>query len=342
MSKKLFYLFILLSFQSLSSTLFIGNGGELFEIDSKLVLRDFAEYNLFNQPHFECNDKSFPSVNKIDLIFFSKLRISKELLSQKLCDIQLISPKLELVIAGLINHHSWVLVDQELGLLPDDSPLFELKSRKRLQLANRTLSTIRINKDLWFQLDESQKIGLIIHEMIYSLLKPFCIDQECNYKKQPARIARQITAMLFNKYTYSQLTEKENVKRSITQYLEIDDIANFTSEYNFKITTSLIDQKGQAIYQLSTSEISELNEHINHVCNLITTKESEEKKLKVHVSLYSKVFSISSFSYQSNYGTEYGAKPIISNNIHAFVYQNIGNINVCESILLKKISEKLF
>lgn len=117
------------------------------------------------------------------------------------------------------------MVDHELGLLPDDALLLETKDYKRFQLANRTLNTIRINEKLWSQLDDSQKIDLIIHEMIYSLLNPTCIDQNCVYKKQSARFARQITGMLFSRETYIQRSEKENTLRAISQHLELDGVS---------------------------------------------------------------------------------------------------------------------
>jgi hypothetical protein len=71
----------------------------------------------------------------------------------------------------------------------------------RRSIANRFVGTIRLHRPSWELLSEEHKVALLIHEALYSLLTPVCLDTKHCF--QPAYRARDIVAMAFTDPKFS-------------------------------------------------------------------------------------------------------------------------------------------
>jgi hypothetical protein len=326
---------------ALSSTLFIGNGGEVFLKDNEYYLRDLVEANSHLSPAFNCQTNSH-YLDKIDSQFVEKLNLDKSLLAQKLCDMDSLIPNLSKILITAINAHSWSLITDELGLLPDDGPLLS-SDVTRLQAANRTLYNIRIQQQIWNKINPKHKIALILHEVIFSLLKFNCTNPECSLHQQPARIARQITGLAFNIHTLNSDLEKNKLAALISYSLNSYTELLKTSEYDLKIRASFIANNNDVLLtmekriQISTIDFNQL------ICREYLKKVSTFGPLKLHITaLIPKPFhNLERVTYPTNYGIEYGFK-ILNNNTAVAIskgLQLIDNQENCVSQLNELIEE---
>lgn len=177
----------------------VGNGGEGILDNKQLYLRDLYDADIHLKPFF--GDTSEPHwIEWYATSNIKDLKISKDLLMKKLTDINKMEPHLGTWVTQVINQYNWVLTDQELSLLDDDAPIKKNSEKNRVQIANRDLNTIRINSKSWKALSEKQQIALVIHEAIFSMVKPECKNPPaCTEFRQPSRIARETVAIIFKK-----------------------------------------------------------------------------------------------------------------------------------------------
>ena len=190
-------LFLLLVSSTAQAHIFVGNGGEGMRVGGKLHVRDLYDYNLHIRPFFG---------STTDLIFnfeaepdgLAELGYPRALLLRKLTDINIIEPDLGTALLVAMRHYTWLAVDEPLGLLPDDGPMF-VQPGTRVQIANRDLTTIRVDRKLWRELSPENQVALLIHEAVYSLVRPVCQQgsPNCAKKTQSARWAREITSHFF-------------------------------------------------------------------------------------------------------------------------------------------------
>ncbi|KYG64845.1 hypothetical protein AZI86_11625 [Bdellovibrio bacteriovorus] len=164
---------------------FVGNAGSGIAINGAIFVQDLYSVSAHLNPYIG------PSV---DLRLAGLKRFSfpvpEKLLLQKLTDLNKAVPRLGDVLILAMNEYDWILVDEELVLLNEgDDPVALPAGAERVQLANRLQGLIRINSHGWSKLDEANKVALLIHEAVYSLLTPNLI--------QGAQSARHLTGQFF-------------------------------------------------------------------------------------------------------------------------------------------------
>lgn len=333
--KILIYLSVFLNFKIHASTLFIGNGGDLIKIDNQFYLRDLVENNTFHTPFYYFNNNSIEVTHNINSDFLSELNISSNLLENKLLDVGILIPGLDGILAELINKHSWQLVEQNLGLLPDDGSTLDLSIFERHQLANRSLNRIQINKWLWFKLDEKQKVAVIFHELLYSLLKPVCSDPECKYMIQPSRLARHITGKLHEEDTFLKPEKTLAFRKMAYSILNLEDLSSVKA---FKVILSASLPNTTNLFYNEYPSTNAILTTLDDICQSLIT-EPTPKDVSVTLSAHTQGFPIiTPVQYNSIYGLETGYKVQIEQNLNVKTFL-IRNHKDCKKNLSEKIRQ---
>ena len=173
----------------------VGNGGNAVLIDGKPYLLDLVEAGL----------EKNPVISNLPVPAFIQERTLKKLgqrkfdlapLNQALARILLVDEELARSLLKAVEMHNWFFTDQPLtGIVDDDSAV----ALPKIQLAIRRVTTVVINSVLWVQMDAANQAALVLHEVIYSLLKPEKIMENGeDLYIQRSRIAREINALLFS------------------------------------------------------------------------------------------------------------------------------------------------
>ena len=201
-------LFVLIS--ALSSTAFsgteTGNGGVGTMFMGKLTLLDFVEQGIEN-PKIE---QMAPVKDIKKLLDLGNIppEIPRELLEQKLSEIYEHGDHgLALALANILTIYRVKFVKYELQHTEDEHTTVK---GDLFQIAVRLGSSYFINKELWDRLDNVNKIGLLMHEFIFTIIKP---EKAFNKELQRSERVREINAYFFgenwykNKRDYTRLTD---------------------------------------------------------------------------------------------------------------------------------------
>jgi hypothetical protein len=188
-------------FEAAASGYVIGNGGDGVFVKGRLVLRDLDESGV-TEPYFgDLIDPDIEARMSALPIDPSTLPFSWQLLARKLTDLNRLSPDLGQFVLEAIRSYAWIALPASLALVPDPEYLLDA-SIPPVQIANRLDTTIRIASGAWRQLDDANRIALIIHEAVYSLLRPIC-ERTSNTCFQSAHTARDLTGRFFRIWTYA-------------------------------------------------------------------------------------------------------------------------------------------
>ena len=108
-----------------------------------------------------------------------------------------------------IQAHSWVFTDVELNSLKVPNPVHKLSEGEVVLLANRSARFIYVFNKYWAAMDLFNRVGLVLHEAIYSLLPPqnILLSNGEHTLRQNGRRARQILAVLSGMKSLQSLYE---------------------------------------------------------------------------------------------------------------------------------------
>lgn len=178
---------------------FVGNAGDGLEFDGKIVVYDLFSFGVHKNPYFGVEkDPLFPSLPSYKEMGFE---YPKNLLQQKLTDLNSIAPGMGDYVLMAIKGYTWVLQDFPLTPIKrTDDPVILPAGSRLIQIANRLGMNIRIHKETWGRLDDANKVALIVHEAIFSLVRPMPV--EGGYEVQPSRTAREIVGAFFEESLY--------------------------------------------------------------------------------------------------------------------------------------------
>lgn len=154
---------LLVSATSFAGVRDIGNGGAGVMVDGKPILLDLFEMGLstgYIQKQLVPLDEFMSSVQMVTALSVDEQII----LAQKLTEIDAISPRLALLLATALGEYSWSVIDVNLNVIPEKSPL----NVETVQLANRLGSVIRIQKSYWDLMDSANRVALVLHEVAYA------------------------------------------------------------------------------------------------------------------------------------------------------------------------------
>lgn len=189
------FVFLMIFSLAKADYFFIGNAGEGYLIDKGLFTRDLYDYDLHLQPWIGTNADPLlkKAVNKWNPLELSEHEC--DLLAQKLTDLNQAKKYLGDDFLLILQFFSWTWTNENLVLLQPDEIRRSIDESKRVSIANRYLQSIVINKASFQKLNSENKIALILHEVVFSL-----ITTEFNPQGiQSLSMARQIVAGLFNK-----------------------------------------------------------------------------------------------------------------------------------------------
>lgn len=197
---------------------FVGNGGNGVQLGSKIFVYDLFIVNAQAKPYFGNEiDETLPSLPSDEAFQFT---YSKTLLKRKLTDLNRIAPGLGDYILMSMKSYNWVLVDTTLTPIKIAKSAIKLPAGARVvQIANRNDLIIRINRAAWEKLDGANKIALLIHEAVFSLLRPTPGDG--GFMVQPADVAHKITGSFFTNTFYA--SEPASVWQMLTYHLSIPE-----------------------------------------------------------------------------------------------------------------------
>lgn len=176
---------------------FVGNGGEGVEIGQKIELRDLFSSGEVDHPYLgtDVDPTILRQINAVPFGFDVPLKI----LAAQLSAINRSVPGLGDYLVSAIKVYSWTPISLPLQPVSDpDDPVRLPPGAQLVQIANRFQTNIRISDVCWRKMNDIQRVALILHEAVFSLLKPMC-GQASNGCFQPDYIARELTADLFSK-----------------------------------------------------------------------------------------------------------------------------------------------
>lgn len=172
----------------------VGNGGVGVLVDEKPYLLDLYEAGMM-APYFATGLKPLPAYEQRAQMMTILSPSEKLLLSQKLTELEHISPLVANELALGLEMFVWRLLAQDLVEIPERSPI-DLKPLKVVQLANRFGSTIRISQKYWQQMDPGNRVALVIHELFYAFAE--LVPLENNTFEQQSAPVREIVGYVFS------------------------------------------------------------------------------------------------------------------------------------------------
>lgn len=192
-----------------------GNGGNAVLVDGKLYLLDLVEAGVQKNPYIqnindfrscqdnECTVRKFNSSEGRFLAraysYFREKKFDFEttrLLTEKLLSLNTLVRD-ELLLAIVL--YQWRLTDLPLEEVKGIKSPLDLSQTTVYQLAYRRDNAILINRALWEQLDPANRVALIIHEVVYAMLRP--MPNGDGTFTQESWDARLITGDLFTEAT---------------------------------------------------------------------------------------------------------------------------------------------
>jgi hypothetical protein len=176
-----------------------GNGGDGIEIDGKLYVLDLVEAGVeignLNPHHSD----DLEGLEKLRVRLANRIpRSASEALALKLQRLQSASPVFAEVLLQAIELYNWRLVNSALVNIKDENTLLDYENL--VQLAIRRNANILIDRTQWERLDAYNQSALILHEVIYALVKPI-------EGKQDSVAAREIVGHL-----YSRMGSQDDIK----------------------------------------------------------------------------------------------------------------------------------
>lgn len=172
----------------------VGNGGAGVLVNDKPYLLDLYEAGM-TAPYFNTRLKGLPQYDqRIQKLAFLST-VEKRLLSQKLTELERISPLLANQLTVGLEIFVWRLLDQDLVEIPERSPI-DLTPLKVVQLANRFGSTIRISQKYWLQMDSGNRVALVLHELLYAYADLTPVGKN-TFEQQSAPV-REIVGYVFS------------------------------------------------------------------------------------------------------------------------------------------------
>jgi|GEM_PF-4469788 len=186
-----YFLFLFISTNVFAGGFVGGNGGEGIDDHGRLYVRDLYSIGAHTSPWFgDAVDPHLPPLPKFTFAY------PRNLLARKLTDLNEGTPGLGDFLLMAIKQYTWTLVDAELNLADSlRDPVKIPPGIKIKHIAGRFGHSIRINKVNWMKLNDENKVALIIHEAVFSLLEPTADPN--GFFSQSSEVARELTGQFF-------------------------------------------------------------------------------------------------------------------------------------------------
>jgi hypothetical protein len=287
-----------------------GHGGYAVELHGKTYLMDFVENGLEQNPFivpYTVVDAEI--LRNVEAIFHNENASFKELLAKKLSEINEYSSDLAFSYMGGIMSYNWIFVDFDLKPTPDIDTIAQLPGAKYIPLANRRQQTILVNKPTWDKLDDANKVGLILHELNYSLVVPVfdrLLVTNIDMRKASLK-ARELTSYFFQRISqFKKIRGFNTISNNYINYSFKDKKYDLTSliwntdgsitlpvgKSVVRVQTQILKLDGASRPQVINWGTAELNRFdrrfdLSSVCN--TSESAQGRDRNVSVNIYHSV-----------------------------------------------------
>lgn len=253
---------------------FVGNAGDIIRTSKGTFLLDLYEAGIHENPFFGSSiDPNLPSPPRRSQL---RLDFSNDLLNRKLTDMNTLAPGLGDYALAAIKMYDWIF---ETDSAQRTAPAGKLTVTR---IAERSGGTIRINEALWRELDEKNRIALVIHEAVSSLLRADLSP----IGKQSQRDVTEIIGWIFSEQKY--LTNPAVLRKFIANRLQTPsglEVKQIRRKPVFELGVSGSDgfeQKWNAptFEQIGTKEAGAIDAFIASACRAATSLASDPKTVR--------------------------------------------------------------
>lgn len=210
---------LLMSSISFADFFKVGNAGEGILIDTGVYTRDLYDYNLHVSPWIGL--EASPSL-KMQVAAWNSLGLSEDeihLLARKLTDLNKSHKYLGDEIFEALRFFTWQWTDQDLVLIEPDEVRTPVPPGQRIPIANRYLKSILVQRQNFARLDPANKIALLLHEAVYSLMK----YRNGRHVRGPSlSITRQIVANFFDQKGLNSTAASDLMERYLLILRDFD------------------------------------------------------------------------------------------------------------------------
>lgn len=230
----------------------VGNGGDGFYDGHRVYVRDLWEAGAYQPDPWigEKADSALPMATIESRM--SDVGVSGELLRRKLTDVNTFRPGLGDALVKVIESYAWRLTNDPIELPPGYGGIGEALAPppgQRVQLAVRNFSMIKIRNDWWKLMTPEDRVGLVLHEAITSLLPIQCVLSICEQDQTYYRIS---VGTLFAEVVMNGAREYENSRDFI--------LSSFKNAFSIPLEAFQVSLKigGEAIAISSSDQSSRL------------------------------------------------------------------------------------
>jgi hypothetical protein len=222
-------------------------GGNAAIIDGQHYLYDFVEHGIEDVAHIPATQDDEMGITRLLAgIFYTVDAQTVNLLSNKINELYKVSPDFGLLLKRTVEAYRWYIVRPSLfnthdtGFTPiQDGDVTIVQAAVRDDCVDSNNNTINqcskkvyINKGIWKNLNPANRVGLILHELIYGVGRT-------DFGQQDSSNARHLTAYVFSPnpvHTYRNfymLKKEVSVVTNTQGWLPYDE----WQDYNDPITT---------------------------------------------------------------------------------------------------------
>ncbi len=152
-----------------------GNGGNAVLVDGKLYLLDLVEAGVQSHPYLKgANDSGSEAARfrkRADWRFgFNQFAPSTVQVFKS--ELAAMPPLVRDQFLAVFDLYQWRILDLPLQEVKGVKSPLDLSKTTVYQVAYRRDSAIMINKKIWDQLDSANQVALMLHEIVYAMLRP--------------------------------------------------------------------------------------------------------------------------------------------------------------------------
>lgn len=165
-----------------------GNGGDVLLKGQNYYLLDFVEAGIEKTAYIS---KTVQPGAELLVEIQQKFPLQPALslgVAKKLAEISLVSPELFVIFKEVLSSYQWSFVDSGLKEIKDANTGLQFPRTSLYQIAIRKGYRVQINKSLFQLLSKTNQVGLIFHEMLYSI----------SYNQSNSDRAREVNGVLFS------------------------------------------------------------------------------------------------------------------------------------------------
>lgn len=279
------------------SALILGNawagngshGGDGLIINGKPYLLDLIEHGVEKMVTFsppgKCSlsketlrDMLNPSINEKNV---------REIITQKLYELCTVSNYAAVAISKASNSLFYSYVKLSLVNIKDEETPLQYPKDKLVQLAVRQNNRVLIDSEKWNLLDDWNKAGLIMHEIVYAMTAPESFDvYGYRGKKQSSPHARQIVGGLFSGQILSidSKVREEILSRIVGDGHVLHEYIDGSFGYVL-IGVNPVDYKIKYYQVAESSKLTEITQIARKVCAVAASRASYPQQGEVGVSI---------------------------------------------------------